>query len=83
MSYILSGVEGFVKNLNGQVICGANITTANGDTSVFSNTEGYYYFPHVAGTITMHCDSSGYKQWIKTGVKLAQGVTKLINIRMS
>ena len=84
MSYISSGVEGYVTDkTTSQPIPNANITTST-NTSVWTDCNGYYYFPHYSdATFDMYCTAANHSNWARYGIKLTNGVLKVINIKMT
>jgi hypothetical protein len=83
MGYLTSGVEGYVTDYNtGQRIGYACIFT-NTNTTVHSDSNGYYFFPHDGGmTIAINSTAPYYYNWKKGSLTLYDGVIKFLNIKM-
>ena len=73
-----AAVEGYVRDVTGAVVSGANITAKNAATNIVSQTttngEGYYRFPLLQiGNYDLAVLAPGFKEFNESGIQLAVG----------
>ncbi len=82
-----SGLNGTVTDNTGAVIVGADVVALNTDTGVGysaqTNESGVYNFPPIQpGTYELHCEYTGFKKFLQTGLVMETGLTKRVNIQL-